>query len=240
MKPVTASHAAYDPHLQQPHHDYPFSPAEAAKKQAEAMESARAQALAQLQAVGGPQPASVQGGMKGPRGTYDTSTSGPSFRHLLQQDGMPTSRHISIQPAIIQQQGGDSSNELARMNQDSFFRIPFGVPMGLQLPRPMMAMRTGTGAGMAIGVGSGTGRGFYGVSTEPGLSGVQKSPESAHRRTDRSAFVESVDDVSLEQIDFPELMAVFSLRRRHCMRRQQLPRESMLRRSLQGRNQAHA
>ncbi len=165
------------------------------KKQAEAMDIARAQALTQLEAAQGHQPEPVQGDIKGPRGTFDTATSGPSFGHLLHQDGMPISRHMSMQSGTMQ--GNNVPRGLTSFGGAPLMRIPFGVPMGAKLPRPMMAMRTGTGIGMGIGLDTGTAGTFRGASMEPILSGLMESPESANpKRTDRSAFVESVEDVS--------------------------------------------
>jgi hypothetical protein len=159
------------PHVHHPHHEHPFTIAEAAQRQSEAMEQAHAETLARLEAMAGvgagPQGILGEGpAVKGPRATYDTMTSGPSFGHILHRDGHPIS--------------GLSSD---------FVRVPFGVPLGATLPRPMMLMRTGTGIGMGIGLpGLGMGR------LSAGLSGIAESPEGP-RREERSAYVETVEDV---------------------------------------------
>lgn len=68
--------------------------------------------------------------------------------------------------------------------------------MGVSVPRPMMVMRNSAGVGLGIGIG---GPRIMGLSMGigPGLTGVAESPESFPRRGDaRSAFVETVEDVS--------------------------------------------
>ncbi|KAK4685503.1 MFS transporter, UMF1 family, partial [Tremellales sp. Uapishka_1] len=164
------------PHVHHPHHDYPFSLQEAARKQQDAMELARAQALAQLESQPfGAGILPLSGENKGPRGTYTTSTSGPSFGHLVHQNGLP--RHLSLQ----------SGTEPFSMH------IPFGVPAGFPIQRPMMVMRNSAGVGLGIAVGGGS-RGLAGVSLNPGLTGVQEMTEEEVRKEDRSAYVETVDD----------------------------------------------
>ena len=169
-----------DPMLHHPHHDFPFSHAEAAKKQAEAMNVARAEALAQLE-QGGQRIAPQPDAARGPRGTYDTSTSGPSFGHLLHQNGQPLTARSSLQGPV--RPGGEMRGA------PPFFRIPFGVPMGMPLPRPMTMMRTQTGMG--------TGLGLNPAGMGPTLTDITEAPESARRGLDeRSAFMETVPDAS--------------------------------------------
>lgn len=186
-KPVPAEGPTQDATPADTHHanDHHFSHYEAAQKQAEALELARAQALARLEKGRGDVedlPPSM-GFNKGPRGTYETGTSGPSFGHIFHQDGQPVSARQSYQQGIM---GGQPMTRDVG-NAGSFFRIPFGVPLGMPLARPMMLMRTGTGTGMGIGI---TGMGM-------GPSGLDNVPEAdERRRDDRSAFVETVHDVS--------------------------------------------
>lgn len=149
------------------------------------MDQARAQALAQLESIPdrGAADKSAQpaegGGLKGPRVTYQTSTSGPSFGHILHQDGHPVPGRLSLQHGP-----GDTRGSVP-MTRDSdlpFFRIPFGVPMGAMMPRPMLVTRTGTGMNMGIAIGG-------------HLQSVTESPGNA-RRKDRSAYMETVEDVN--------------------------------------------
>jgi hypothetical protein len=94
------------PHVHHPHHEHPFTLADAAYKQTEAMELARAETLARLEAMTGAgahpafgmdsihpsgQAQAHAPGIKGPRATYDTTTSGPSFGHIIHRDGHPVS-----------------------------------------------------------------------------------------------------------------------------------------------------
>lgn len=187
------------PHLHHPHHDHPFSLTEAARQQDEALENARGQALAQLQDSRGRQPGAGQDNAKGQRGTYDTSASGPSFGHILHHNGMPISRHMSMQPSLIEENGPDAhqARERAALSGGPFFRIPFGVPMNANLSRPMMALRTDTGIGMGIGYDAGAVRAMQQGASEYGMDGIGDNPEDPRRRADRSAYVESVEDVSL-------------------------------------------
>ena len=228
------------------HHEHPFSHTDAARAQAEAMELARAQALAQLQHVDaqgtstdempaglaramgslGMDPAQMQRGQgpAGARGTFETGTSGPSFGHLYHDGAQPTSTRQSAQRQYAQQlalaqmqaQGytgevGDDGPESHAMMRElvgpgqeaaSFVRVPFGVPLNMQLPRPMMLMRTGTGMGMGIGISPlGMGMGMMSPGAEMSLHGLGQSlyglPKQAEGKMDnRSAYVETVEDVS--------------------------------------------
>ena len=123
---------------------------------------------------------SATGRARGPRETFDTTTSGPSFGHIHHRDGMPTSRHVSIQPEPY----GSS-----HMIGNAMFHIPFGGNIGIPLPRaPIMLGRFSTA----------------GLIHDPALSNVHvigDSPETKHKRSDRSAFVESVTDVSPSSCD---------------------------------------
>ncbi|WRT69187.1 uncharacterized protein IL334_006171 [Kwoniella shivajii] len=169
-------------HEHKPHHDYPFSHAEAQAKQLQAMEEARAAALAQLEAAQRDSAIEMEqemlaafeshmAGEKGPRQTYDTMDSGPSFGHLLHQSGMPLSARPSAQ---------FSANTF---NNPDFFPIPFGVPMGMSIPRPLLVMRDSAGAGLGLGLGSDL------------LDILGHEGGDRHRGPDaKSAFVETVVD----------------------------------------------
>jgi hypothetical protein len=70
------------------HHDFEFDPAHAMRQEAAAL--AHLESMQRL--VGAAQGHHVNpdaGEKRGPRDTYQTSTSGPSFGHLLHHDGMP-------------------------------------------------------------------------------------------------------------------------------------------------------
>lgn len=153
------------------------------------MEQARAEALARLEANRGEVPDILPNGMKGPRGTYDTATSGPSFGHLDHFAGHPTSAHQSYQMPFG---AGPGSSPMMREppGGSAFFRIPFGVPNSAVLPRPMMVMRTGTGVGMGVGIGS-VGLGMQGARLEE----VPEASEGSRPRDNKSAFVETIEDV---------------------------------------------
>ena len=183
------------PHIHPPHHDYPFSHTEAAQKQAEAMAEARAQALAQLQAsndqANGAPAQSKSPGPKGPRRTYETSTSGPSFGHILHQDGRPM--RLSGPPLPP---GHPQSVPMARDTggNQPFMRIPFGVPMGASIQRPLFVMRNSVGVGMGVGLGGqglqGSGLAFGGPPHGHGISAADRAKDA------RSAYVETIEDVS--------------------------------------------
>lgn len=177
------------PHIHHPHHEFPFSHKEAAEKQAAAVEEARAAALARLQAAGGDGPDALTSDKKGPRETYDTAASGPSFGHINHWNGHPvSSRQSAQQPVVLEQ---PMSVPMSRdVTGASFYRIPFGVPVNMALPRPMMLMRTGTGAGMGVGIGS------VGIGARiAALEDLAEESEKSKRRDDRSAYVETVEDV---------------------------------------------
>nr|XP_018259292.1 uncharacterized protein I303_08220 [Kwoniella dejecticola CBS 10117]OBR81450.1 hypothetical protein I303_08220 [Kwoniella dejecticola CBS 10117] len=172
------------PHEHKPHHEYPFSHVEAQAKLVQAMEQARAAALAQLEAAQRNSAIEMEQEMlaalenhtvhdreKGPRQTYDTMDSGPSFGHLLHQNGIPLSARQSAQVP----QGS--------ANQADFFRIPFGVPLGMNVPRPLLVMRDSAGAGLGLGL-------------SPDLLEILEQDQGISPRgpEDRSAFVETVED----------------------------------------------
>ena len=189
-------HAHAEPHVHHPHHDHPFSLAEAARKQAEAI--AHIQTMAQL-TQGHPSPGGGGGGgPKGPRKTYETTTSGPSFGHILHQDGMPTPvpGQVPTQPDGYPPTGhgpivggqGNIARELAGLRGSEFFRLPFG---------PTVSMSRLTGP-FSVGLGYGGDMpGFSGFLGQKDLSRVAESPEGVQRRDDRSAYVETVQDVSI-------------------------------------------
>ena len=177
------------PHLHHAHPEYPFSPEEATRKQAEAMQAARAEALAQLEAATRlPAQPGLFPGPKGPRQTYQTSTSGPSFGHILHQDGHPIPPHFSFQPSLAEVPS--SARQNAGLSGGSFFRIPFGVPLGTGIPRPLVIMRSDTGLATGLGVTKDS------VAAEVHhLGEVDDQRERRSRKDDRSAFVETIPDV---------------------------------------------
>ncbi|ORY33094.1 hypothetical protein BCR39DRAFT_557284 [Naematelia encephala] len=175
--------ATIAPHFHHPHHDFPFDPAEAQRKQSEAM--AHAVALAQLEASTSHPPARPDA-VKGPRETYQTMTSEPSFGQLHHRDGHPITRETSIEP--LPRQAGPEQGDVV---DQPFFHIPFGIPLGAQIPRPMLVTRQGTGIGFGLG-GMPTGVRME-RDTAPRLVPVE-SPETVGRKTVKSAYVESVED----------------------------------------------
>lgn len=197
---------SYEPHLHHPHHEFPFSKEEAAEKQAEAM--ARIQTLAQLTnrqadyASGERTPTGRKSGMRGPhRMTYETVTSVPSFGHLYHRDGMPISRHLTMQPdpGFIPGHGpivtgqGNVSRELAGLSSSDFFRLPFG-PM-VQIHRPFPFPQSPDDIPLGMGIGGILAEALRSDYPEDRFH-VAESPDSIQRRDARSAFVESVEDVS--------------------------------------------
>jgi len=135
---------------------------------------AQFEALQRLIGAAGGVHVSTSGGVKGPRETYDTTTSGPSFGHLHHRDGMPISRHISYQ----QELGAPS------FMGNAMFHIPFGANVGIPLPRaPLMFGGLPLPGSLPAAIGRDAPH-----STD--------SPEHRQKRSDRSAFVESVTDVS--------------------------------------------
>jgi hypothetical protein len=157
------------------HHEYPFSPEDALRKEGEAI--AQFEALQKLIGTAGHAFHPTSGGVKGPRETYETTTSGPSFGHLHHRDNMPTSRHVSYQPELI----GDPP-----VMGSALFHIPFGGNFGIPLPRAPITLRRLPVSGLA---------------DEPVLNAhvLGDSLADRHKRSDRSAFVESVTDVSIRQ-----------------------------------------
>lgn len=123
---------------------------------------------------------------KGPRQTFDTSTSGPCFGHILHRDGVPISARPSIQVAP---EGFVPDRPLSELSE--VFRIPFGVPIGMSIPRPLMAMRDSAGAPGGLGLGMPT---LLDI-----IQGHGEGSPLRRRPEDRSAYVETVEDVSLSQ-----------------------------------------
>ncbi|ORX39184.1 hypothetical protein BD324DRAFT_618757 [Kockovaella imperatae] len=174
------------PHLHRSHPEFPFSPLDAARKQDEAMRQARAEALASLESMNEyPRGATSPGGSKGPRGTMETMTSDPSFGHIFHKDGVPMSRHISTQGPPLPFPNMSSGGALG----GSFYRIPFGVPMSMSLPRPLLMSRDSAGLGIGVSLPPQLTKLFT-----PPLSRVAESPEGRQRKDDRSAYVETVHD----------------------------------------------
>nr|ODO03713.1 hypothetical protein L204_00049 [Cryptococcus depauperatus CBS 7855] len=193
-------HTEYNIH--EPHRDYPFSYAAAEAQRKEAMEDARAAALAQLEAaqrtvdeeledkmreiLGMSDQPQYLSGQKGPRHTFETTTSGPSFGHILHQNGVPVSARPSMQAAPA--------------GFSDIFRMPLGVPIGMNVPRPLMVMHDSSGAPGGLGLGGFGGIGIPGLldileleERERSIGKTGRSPEA------RSAFVETVEDVSIIQ-----------------------------------------
>lgn len=173
------------------------------------MAAARAQALAQLEATrqhpsGQAAPASgALGAVKGPRGTYETSTSGPSFGHILHQDGRPL--RVSGPPLPPgHPQSAPMSREVG--GQAPFVRIPFGVPLGASIPRPLFVMRNSAGVGMGVGLGGPTGVQNMAAQSVPsaGQQFIRVPSGEGRRKDDRSAYVETIEDVGfiLLSVDF--------------------------------------
>ncbi|WVO15544.1 hypothetical protein L204_103204 [Cryptococcus depauperatus] len=188
-------HTEYNIH--EPHRDYPFSYAAAEAQRKEAMEDARAAALAQLEAaqrtvdeeledkmreiLGMSDQPQYLSGQKGPRHTFETTTSGPSFGHILHQNGVPVSARPSMQAAPA--------------GFSDIFRMPLGVPIGMNVPRPLMVMHDSSGAPGGLGLGGFGGIGIPGLldileleERERSIGKTGRSPEA------RSAFVETVED----------------------------------------------
>lgn len=167
------------------------------------MAAARAQALAQLEATrqspGGhmtPGNGAVAPN-KGPRGTYETSTSGPSFGHILHQDGRPL--RVSGPPLPPgHPQSAPMSSEPG--GQAPFVRIPFGVPLGASIPRPLFVMRNSAGVGMGVGLGGPTGVQNRAAQSVPSAAQHYMAPPQgeAKRKDDRSAYVETIEDVGID------------------------------------------
>lgn len=186
--PESATEPLTQPHVHHPHPEYPFSPEEAAHKQAEAMQAARAEALAHLEAAAHfPVPPGIFPGPKGLRETYQTSTSGPSFGHILHHNGRPIPPDYSFRTSLAEVPS--SARQNAGLSGGSFFRIPFGVPLGTGIPRPLVIMRSDTGLATGLGVTK------DGVAAEVHhLGEVDDQPERKSRKDDRSAFVETIPD----------------------------------------------
>ena len=152
------------------HHEFPFSREEALRREGEAM--AQFEALQKLiGAATGPR-IPADGMFKGPRNTYETATSGPSFGHIYHRDGAPATRHASFQAENY----GDSGSF-----GKAVFHIPFGGNVGIQLPLAPAAP-----GGLSV--------------DDHVLQAGPENNEPRHRRSDRSAFVESVTDVSVSQM----------------------------------------
>lgn len=74
-------------------------------------------------------------------------------------------------------------------------RIPFGVPVGASIQRPLFVMRNSAGVGMGVGLG---GQGLHGpgLTYEVSQHGMQSQASHAKKAKDaRSAYVETIEDV---------------------------------------------
>ena len=196
--PMNLQDTAQSHHVHHAHPEFPFNPMVAAFKQEEAMRQARAEALATLErarAHDATAPVPGQDRSKGPRVTMESSE--PSFGHIFHKDGGPMSRHMSLQPEAPLPIPGpppqvpDPTERSGPFGSGPFFRIPFGVPLGASIPRPMLITRNSSGMGVGMGLSS-----RLADFINPPLSRVTESPEGRQRRDDRSAYVETVHDVS--------------------------------------------
>jgi len=191
------------------YHEYPFDPVEAAGKEEAAL--AHIEALRQLtEASGGPVVHPMNTGTKGPRETYETTTSVPSFGHILHQDGMPVSRHMSYQqepfmsshgPILLGQ--GAVARELAGLSGTGFFHVPYGPDVRLRFGAgvpggPLGGWKSMLGSPADITVNPVTQAGVPGTTGGEPLGVIAESPatEQPQRRDDKSAYVESITDVS--------------------------------------------
>lgn len=198
--------------IHKPHHEFPFSHSKAEAKQREGIEDARAAALAQLETAQHNVDADLKRGMmeilgmmsgaglseigaasaqdgnslKGPRQTFDTSTRGPSFSHILHQNGVPISARPSMHVGPESFGPGHSLTGVSEV-----FRIPFGVPIGMSIPGPLMVMRDSAETPGGLGFGMPTLLDI--IEGHGGGSPFGRRPE------DRSAYVETVEDVSSYQ-----------------------------------------
>ncbi|WVR08956.1 hypothetical protein IAU60_006015 [Kwoniella sp. DSM 27419] len=175
------------------HRDPTISHAEAHSKQNEAMERARAAALAHLEAA--QQRAmndverdilgDIQGiGFRGPRETFETVTSDPSFGHMMIENEFPLAAGHSVQLASMDAPHHEVQDptHLAGMS-NLFLRIPFGVPLGMHIPGSLIVTEDDDRAGL-------------GLSYDQNLFSFlqeDETPRPRHRQ-DRSAFVETVED----------------------------------------------
>lgn len=193
-------------------HEFPFSHSKAEAKQREGMEDARAAALAQLETAQhnvdtdlkrgmmeilgmmsgaglseiGAASAQDGNGLKGPRQTFDTSTSGPSFGHILHQNDVP----ISARPSMhVDPESLGPGHSLTGVSE--VFPIPFGVPIEMSIPRPLMVMRDSAETPGGLGFGMLTSLDI--IEGHGGGSPFGRRPE------DRNAYVETVEDVSSSQ-----------------------------------------
>lgn len=163
--------------------------------QAEAMQAARAaaqaHALSQLEATAPHAGSLSHNGQasraKGPRGAFETFTSGPSFGHLHHHDGMPAggAQGATDGTRTPQELEGLGSLPMARDGPPfppggRFMRIPFGVPLSAGLPPPMVLLRGGAPFGAGLGM--------------PTLADLRLGDSPVSKQ--RSAYVETVEDVS--------------------------------------------
>lgn len=211
-QPKPDSYGEIQYRIHKPRHEFPLSHSKAEAKQREGMEDARAAALAQLETAQhnvdtdlkrgmmeilgmmsgaglseiGAASAQDGSGLKGPRQTFDTSTSGPSFGHILHQNDVP----ISARPSMhVDPESFGPGHSLAGVSE--VFRIPFGVPIGMSIPRPLMVTRDSAETPGGLGFGMPTLLDI--IEGHGGGSPFGRRPE------DWSAYVETVEDVSSSQ-----------------------------------------
>jgi hypothetical protein len=77
--------------------------------------------------------------------------------------------------------------------QQPFMRIPFGVPMGASIQRPLFVMRNSAGVGMGVGLG---GQGLQGSGLAFGGPAHGMGSHAERAKDARSAYVETIEDVS--------------------------------------------
>jgi hypothetical protein len=77
--------------------------------------------------------------------------------------------------------------------QQPFMRIPFGVPMGASIQRPLFVMRNSAGVGMGVGLG---GQGLQGSGLAFGGPPHGMGSHAERAKDARSAYVETIEDVS--------------------------------------------
>jgi hypothetical protein len=77
--------------------------------------------------------------------------------------------------------------------QQPFMRIPFGVPMGASIQRPLFVMRNSAGVGMGVGLG---GQGLQGSGLAFGSPPHGMGSHAERAKDARSAYVETIEDVS--------------------------------------------
>lgn len=89
------------------------------------------------------------------------------------------------------------SRELAGLSGSAYFRIPFGGNMAIPFSGPLLYGQSPEERSTAVKIQT------SGIDQPDRLGTVAESPESRQRRDDRSAYVETVHDVSLPLLCSP-------------------------------------